>query len=60
MWPNLKKSLKVQSCKLYNNKNMIASTPITNTEIFASLAVLVFELLSRKALFINRKDNENC
>ena len=27
--------LKVQSCKLYNNKYMIASTQIKNTEIFA-------------------------
>ena len=24
--------LKLQSCKLYNNKYMITSTPITNTE----------------------------
>ena len=30
---NLLVSLKVQSCKLYNNKYMIASTQITNTEI---------------------------
>ena len=36
---------------------MIASTPITNTEIFAFIAVLVFKLLSRKVLFINRKDS---
>ena len=36
---------------------MIASTQIKNTEIFASIAVLVFKLLSRKVLFINRKDN---
>ena len=34
------KRLKVQSCKLYNNKYMIA-----NTEIFASIAVLVFKLI---------------
>ena len=27
--------LKEHSCKLYNNKNIIASTQITNTEIFA-------------------------
>ena len=27
--------LKVQSCKLHNNKYMISSTQITNTEIFA-------------------------
>ena len=33
--------LKVQSCKLYNNKYMIASTQITNTEIFAFIDVLV-------------------
>ena len=46
--------LKVQSCKLYNNKYMIASTQITNTEIFAFIAVLVFKLLSRKVLFIKR------
>ena len=39
---------------------MIASTKITNTEIFAIIAVLVFNLLSRKVLFINRKDNRNC
>ena len=39
---------------------MIASTEITNTEIFALIAVLVFKLLSRKVLFINRKDNRKC
>ena len=39
---------------------MIASTQITNTEIFAFIVVLVFKLLSRKILFINRKDNGNC
>ena len=38
----------------------MASTQITNTEIFAFIAVLVFKLLSRKVLFINRKDNRNC
>ena len=37
---------------------MIASTQIANTEIFAFIAVLVFKLLSRKVLFINRKDNK--
>ena len=52
--------LKVQSCKLHNNKYMITSIQITNTEIFAFIAVLVFELLSCKVLFINRKDNRNC
>ena len=29
---------------------MIASTQITNTEIFALIAILVFKLLSRKVL----------
>ena len=37
---------------------MIASTPITNSEIFVFIAVLVFKLLSREVLFINRKDNK--
>ena len=39
---------------------MIAPTQITNPEIFAFIAVLVVRLLSRKILFINRKDNRNC
>ena len=39
---------------------MIASTQITNTEVFAFIAVLVSKLLSRKVLFINRKYNRNC
>ena len=39
---------------------MIASKQITNTEMFAFLAVLVLKLLRRKVLFINRKDNRNC
>ena len=34
---------------------MIASIQITNTEIFAFVAVPVYKLLSRKVLFINRK-----
>ena len=34
---------------------MIASTQIANTEILALMAVLVFKILSRKVLFINRK-----
>ena len=52
--------LKVQSCKLYKNKYMIASTPITNTEIFSLIADLVFQLLSCKVLFMNRKNSRNC
>ena len=39
---------------------MIASTQIISTEIFAFIAVLVFKLLSRKVLLINKKDNRNC
>ena len=39
---------------------MIASTQITNAEVFAFIAVLVFKLLTCKFLFINRKDNRNC
>ena len=39
---------------------MIASTQITHTEISAFMAVLVFKLLDRKVLLINRKDNRNC
>ena len=42
-----------------NNKYMIDSRQITNTEIFAFIAALVFKLSSRKVLFINRKDNRN-
>ena len=55
-----RKLLKVQSCKLCNKKYMIALTQITNIEVFAFIAVLAFKLLSRKALFLNRKDNRNC
>ena len=51
---------KVQSCKLYNNKYLIALTEITNSEIFAFSSVLAFKLLSCKILFINRKDKRNC
>ena len=39
---------------------MIASTQITNTEIFTFIAILGFKILSRKVLFINKKDNRNC
>ena len=34
---------------------MIASTQITNTGIFAFIAVLVLKLLSRKVLFYKQK-----
>ena len=40
-----------------NNKYMTALKQTTNTEIFAFKAVLIFKLLSRKVLFIIRKDN---
>ena len=38
---------------------MIASAQIANTGLFALIAVLVFKLLSRKVLFINKKGNRN-
>ena len=37
---------------------MIVSTQITNTEVFALIVALVFKLLSRKFLFINKKKIE--
>ena len=52
--PTISKTLKVHSCKLYNNEYMTTSTKITNTEIFAFIAVLVFKLLSHKVLFIRQ------
>ena len=51
----IKGSLKVLSWKLCNNKYMIASTQITNTEIFASIAALVYKLFSRKEGYFLRK-----
>ena len=39
---------------------MIVSAQITNTEILAFIAVLIFISLSSKVWFINRKDNRNC
>ena len=39
---------------------MINVAQVTNIEIFIFIEVLVFRLLSRKFLFINRKDNRNC
>ena len=35
---------------------MIASTQITNTESFVFIVVLVFKLLTRKVLVINRNN----
>ena len=57
---NLMIALKVQSCKLYNNKYIIALAQITNTEIFTFKAVVVFKLLNDEVLFTNRKDSRNC
>ena len=51
--------LKVQSCKLFNSKYMITSKQIANTLVFSSIAVLVFNLLSRKVLFIDSQ-NDRC
>ena len=45
--------------QIYNSKYMIASIEIKNTEIFEFIAVQVFQLMSHKVLFINRKDNRN-
>ena len=39
---------------------MIALAQITNTEIFAFIAILVLKLWNPKVLFINRKGNRNC
>ena len=40
IFESLRSILKIQWCKLYNYKYMIASTQIKNTEIFAFIAVL--------------------
>ena len=42
--------LKEHSCKLYNNKNIIASTQITNTEIFAFIEKTI-ETVKKQATF---------
>ena len=52
--------LKVQLCKIYNNKYKVVSTQILNTKIFAFIAIPVFNSLSRNVLLINRKDYRNC
>ena len=57
---NLMIALKVQPCKSYNNKYIITLTQITNTEIFAFKAVVVFKLLNHEVLFTNRKESRNC
>ena len=52
--------LKIKFYRPYIITNMTLSTQITNNEIFAPIAVLVFKLLSPKVLFINKKDNRHC
>ena len=49
--------LKMQSLKLYNNKYMITSTQITNTEVCSFIDFLVFKLFDWKGFIIKRKDN---
>ena len=39
---------------------MVASTQITNNDIFAIIVALVLKSLSHRVLFIDRKDNTNC
>ena len=39
---------------------MIASSQITNTDIFAFITVLVNKSLIRNDLFINKKNDKNC
>ena len=39
---------------------MIGSAQIKNTGFLTFIVVIFFKLLSRKVLFINRKDNRNC
>ena len=41
-------SLKLQSCKLYNNKHIIASKQTRNTEILEFIAILVISYLAVK------------
>ena len=48
-------ALKVQSCKLYNNKYVIASTQLTNTESFAFIAVLVLSYWAVKFCLLTEK-----
>ena len=43
----------------HQNKYMIVSTQISNTEIFA-FSCSNFQVTDHEVLFINRKDNRNC
>ena len=55
---NSQSTLKVQSCKLNNNKYIIASTQITKIGIFEFIAALVLKLLSRKVLIQTENTTE--
>ena len=57
MWVEIKQ-LKIQLCKLYNNKYMTVSTQTKNTEIFAFIFVLVLKLLSPKVAYKQKKTIE--
>ena len=50
----------ITNTNLFDDKYMITSAQLTKTEIFAFITVLVFKLLSRKVLFIDRKDDRGC
>ena len=54
------KILSVHSCKLYDNKHIIALTQIINAEIFAFIAAILFNLLRGKVLSINRNYIRKC
>ena len=51
-------ALKMQSCKLYNNKYIIAFRQVTITEIFAFKAVVFFKLLNHDVLLQTGKTVE--
>ena len=55
---NLMIALKMQSCKLYNNKYIIAFTQVTITEIFVFKAVVFFKLLNHDVLLQTGKTVE--
>ena len=52
---SFKISLKVQSCKLSNNKQMIVLTQITNPENFGFIYFIDFTLMSHKDLVYKQK-----
>ena len=50
--------LKVQLCKLYKNKDMIALIQITKTDIFAFIAVLVLSYLAVSICWLSENTTE--